>query len=168
MYRYHKELLSSPADTTTHVAADHVVEGSISLVDHGTFEAFQDDEEIPSSSTFKEPSVIGAEFILKTRDGKKLTQVTTNGILEDSTLLVQNTVQIIERRVLETMKSRAVDDIVSEVQGLFCDESLRNPFHGLQTQYQQEKFIQNNFNYVASFLFIIISIIIITIVNMTV
>lgn len=36
-------------------------------------------------------TAIGAKFIMKTRNGRKLTQTATNGIIEDSKLLVQNT-----------------------------------------------------------------------------
>ena len=151
IYRYHKELLCSASDHDTEegIARDD----SSTQLDDNLVNQEEDEENVLSpcfhSSEQLSATVIGAKFILKTRDGKKLTQVTTNGIMEDSKLLVQNTVQTIERRVMETLSFGGVaDDIISKVQAVFCDKRLRNPFHGLKTQYLQEKFIQENFNYV--------------------
>ena len=36
------------------------------------------------------------------------------------------------------------------MQSIFGDEKLVNPFSGLDTEYLQEKFIRENFNYVVS------------------
>jgi hypothetical protein len=110
----------------------------------------QDDEEnvlLPSSnSSNPSTAVAGAEFILKTRDGKHRPP-----LVNDSKVLVQNTIQIINRGVMEALSSGGVtDSIISEVQAVFCDEKMRNPFYGLETQYQQDKFISENFNYVVS------------------
>ena len=98
------------------------------------------------------PARLGAQFILKTRDGRKLTQVATNGIIiQDTTVIIESTVQTIERRIIDSIENFGIamsDDQLAELKAVFSDEKLTNPFHGLETEYQQETFIQENFDYV--------------------
>lgn len=49
------------------------------------------------------------------------------------------------------------DDQLSELKTLFSDDSLVNPFKGLETVNKQEKFIQENFNYVVCRIFVLIA-----------
>lgn len=88
---------------------------------------------MPSNSpTCESTTLSGAKSILKTRDG---TQFATNGIVEDSKMLVQNTIEVIKRKVISTIQNSETitDDTLSKVQSVFDDETLTNPFHGLET-----------------------------------
>ena len=98
------------------------------------------------------PSFEAAQFILKTRDGRRLTQTATNGILQDTRIILERTVDMLQEKVMQKLK--AVNTIssedVSEIQSVFTSPSVRNPFDGLESLYLQEKFFQENFNYVVS------------------
>lgn len=97
-------------------------------------------------------SMLGAQFIMKIRDGKKLTQTTTNEILSDVRIVVENTVETLKQKVLHKVNEWQVltDEETSELKAIFSDERTLNPFKDLGTLYRQEKFIQENFNYVVS------------------
>lgn len=141
MYRYHKDLLNVTAmdDSSSAEASDlqdpEIEEDSNCL--------------LPDSNQCNyNPTVNGAKFILKTRDGKRLTQTTTDGIIEDSKILVQSTVDLLENKVIEVIKSStATEDTLTKVKEIFADAALRT---GLDSLYKQEKFIQEQFNYVVS------------------
>ena len=52
------------------------------------------------------PARLGAQFILKTRDGRKLTHVATNGIIiQDTKVIIESTVQTIERRIIDSIEN---------------------------------------------------------------
>lgn len=107
--------------------------------------------EVPNfHSTAEQPSatVLGAQFILKTRDGKKLTQVATDGIIADTKVMLQSTLKNLEKSIIQRIGPTMTDVQIEEVRSVFSDKSIVNPFHGLDTQYQQQSFIQQNFNYV--------------------
>lgn len=145
IYRYHKDLLNV---SVIEASSEHQNEEQGDGLEE---EAPQSQETMNTPSICESTTAIGAKFILKTRDGKRLTQTATNGIIEDSKILVQNTLDIIKRKVVTVIQNSATtDDILSEVDSLFSDETLVNPFSGLETPYKQEKFIQQNFNYVVS------------------
>ncbi len=102
----------------------------------GTDDFIQTPLRLPSSTD------LGAQFILKTRDGKGLTQTTTDEILHDVKTVLQNTVKTLEQEVL-----KKVDDLQvitkEELKRIFVDETLINPFKNLDTPYKQEKYISS-------------------------
>ncbi len=55
----------------------------------------------------------------------------------------------------EVKKLSANDHQVTEIESIFSDESIVNPFLGLETQYKQDQFIASHFNYVVKKLIII-------------
>lgn len=145
MYRYHRDILNVPV--TSEASDSHEQENSREQENDSIMEdlgnTFNSDPPCYSAAE------IGAKFILKTRDGRKLTQLATDGIIEDSKILVQNTVEIIKlKEVMEVCE--ATENTIAQVNSIFCDETLINPFNGLDTWYKQEKFIKDNFNYVVS------------------
>ena len=64
--------------------------------------------------------------------------------------------EAVERRVFETIKSIGITLTESQfvsLKDIFSDEKVVNPFHSIETEYLQELFIQENFNYVVSLFF---------------
>lgn len=94
--------------------------------------------------------VLGAQFILKTRDGKKLTQVAMDGIIADTKVVLKSTLQKVGKKLMERIGPTITDVLKEELKSVFSDESIANPFHGLDTQHRQQKFIQEHFNYVVA------------------
>ena len=152
IYRYHQDLLSISRQGSVPITLED---------DH--FDAEQEQaislelDAAPNQLNvlcLPSPSILGAQFIMKTRDGKQLTQVTTDEIVQDTRVILQNMAKKIERRVLEKIESLEIainDGQLSEIRDIFSDESLVNPFIGLETEYKQERFIQQHFNYVVSY-----------------
>ena len=98
-----------------------------------------------------EQAIVGAQFIMKHRDGRKLTQVVTNGIIQDTKIILQSTIDRVQKNVTEFIRSEKIqltDQQLVKFAALFSDETVVNPFRELETEYMQQKFIQENFNYV--------------------
>ena len=108
---------------------------------------------VTSDTTNKQHvSLEAARFILKVRDGTELTQTVMDGILRDTKNIVQCTLDVLERSVIRKLEGFTVlsSEKIAEIRSIFTASSLRNPFAGLETYYQQEKFFQEEFNYVVS------------------
>ena len=90
---------------------------------------------------------------MKTRDGKRLTQVAVDGIISDTKVVVDATLRYVERNVLKKVTLTAEQQ--EELKSVFSDESITNPFQGLETQYKQQSFIQENFNFVVIIIIIL-------------
>lgn len=149
LYRYHRELLNVVDDSNTPQASNPAVDGNVSEEEESL--GYRDAGDSTEASLSQPTSaMLGAEFILKTRDGKGLTQTVTDEILHDVKIVLENTVQALERSVLRTADELLTEDGISELKAIFSDEGLLNPFKGLETLYKQEKFIHEHFNYVVS------------------
>ena len=147
MYRYHRDVLNVPA--TVPEASSSQQEQEEEEEDGYTVEDMQIEPDFNPS--YESTTAIAAKYILKTRDGRKLTQLCTDGIIQDSKIFVQNTVDILKKKLISAIEgSGATDTTIAEVHSILDDETLRNPFAHLDTQYKQEKFIKENFNYVVS------------------
>ena len=144
MYRYHRDVLNVPA--TVPEASSSQQEQEEEEEDGYTVEDMQIEPDFNPS--YESTTAIAAKYILKTRDGRKLTQLCTDGIIQDSKIFVQNTVDILKKKLISAIEgSGATDTTIAEVHSILDDETLRNPFAHLDTQYKQEK---ENFNYVVS------------------
>ena len=95
-----------------------------------------------------------AKFILKTREGRKLTQVAMNGVVHDVQTMLQFTLEAVEQKFLDKIKAGGVaitEEQLEDLRSVFSGPSS-NPFQGLETEYKQEAFFKENFNYVVSYL----------------
>jgi len=86
-----------------------------------------------------------AKFILKTLEGKKLTQTVADGIIGDTTIFVERTLDHLKQKLKEKL-----GNTFEEIEAIFFLPEICNPFRGLETRYQQEKYFQQHFNYVVS------------------
>ena len=87
--------------------------------------------------TLQHSSSEAAKFILKCRDGRKLTQTVMDGILQDTKNIVERTVDVLEQSVIKKLQAfnTLSSEEVAEIQSLFTAPSVRNPFEGLETHY---------------------------------
>lgn len=154
LYRYHKRLLTGDEVLT---GDETVAPGSApDQEDQSESQDYELDDQplqLESSASEELPTstLLGAQFILKTRDGRKLTQVATNGIIQDTKIIVQSTVEAIQKKVFEAIRNTEIpltDQHLATIDAVFADETVVDPFRGLETEYKQEKFIQEHFNYV--------------------
>lgn len=146
VYRYHYNLLNISTQESNAIPEGGNINGEEE-------QSFLFETHTNEQSLSPTQGILGAQFILKTRDGKQLTQVTTDGIIQDTKLILQSTVENLERKVMEKIANLGIavtTDQLTEIKAVFSDDSLLDPFKGLETEYKQEKFIQENFNYVVS------------------
>ena len=89
-----------------------------------------------------------AKFILKIRDGKGLTQTVTGEILRDMQTVVECTTDNLKAKVIKALNSlnKLSSSEIDNIKGLFSPEKMI--FTDLDTQYKQENFFQDHFNYV--------------------
>ena len=82
-----------------------------------------------------------ALFLVKTKEIRKVSQVALDGIIEDFTLILQETIQ----RLREEVNSCLIENGLSittfdGLLGIFDNQSTLNPFSELESKYKQEKF----------------------------
>lgn len=159
LYKKHKNILKQESpETPTHcqpaagprdVSPDITEDVDPTSLDHFMDEPFK-------SMVDQHPSLQAAQFILKTRDGRKITQAAVNDILQDTRAIVEYSIDVLKHKVVNKLESLEImsSEEISSIQDLFSSSSLRNPFEGLETQYRQEKYFQEHFNYVVSVLYI--------------
>lgn len=100
-----------------------------------------------------DPKKNAARFILKTRDGRKMTQTCLDGVLLDVSLLVEHNVQSICHLTLQALKSAGASQ---EILGIAKSSILSdnpgeaNLFEGLDTEYRQNSFFREHFGLVVS------------------
>lgn len=83
-------------------------------------------------------------FILKTRDGRRLTQAATDNILRDVTELFQTRLEAVCHTTVETLKEVGVDDVtISTVKDSILSQC--EPFKELETEYRQNSYIRDHF-----------------------
>ena len=91
-----------------------------------------------------------ARFILKIRDGKRLTQTTTDGIIKDIQCMLDHTISDVKINVTKALGENLTDDLKQKLQEVFSAADSKYLFDGLETRYKQENFIQEHFQYVVS------------------
>lgn len=90
-----------------------------------------------------------AMFILKTRDGRRLTQAATDNILKDVTELFQSRLEAVCHNTAETLKGAGIDDAtISTVKDRILAQC--EPFKGLETEYRQNAYIRDHFGLLVS------------------
>lgn len=110
-------------------------------------------EQQETSIVKQETSIVNAaKFILKTKEGRKLTQVAMNGIVHDVQTMIECTLETIEQQVLDKIEAAGItvtDEQLQDLRSTFYGPSS-NPFQGVETEYKQEAFFKENFNYVVN------------------
>ena len=103
-----------------------------------------------SCSKISESTAIleAAKYILKLRDEKGLTQVVTDSILDDIKTLINCTTERLEKKVMSCLvdTNKLSSSELAQIQSLFS--STEEIFQGINTEYKQEKFFEENFSYV--------------------
>lgn len=90
-------------------------------------------------------------LILKIRDGKRLTQTTTDGIIKDFQYMLDHSISDLR---MEVLGENVTADLKQRVQEVFSAADSKYLFDGLETQHKQEKFIQDHFQYVVSYVYL--------------
>lgn len=149
LYRKHRDLLEVQDHQTEDVATPTEDEDQNVPTDQEL-----EQEEIanePPSPHAPKSTILGAEFIMKVRDGKGLTQVATDGIVQDTKIVLQNTLDSVREKLLEKLGNlphSLTEDQLEDLMSVFSDGSVQDPFRGLESVYKQDKFIYEHFNYV--------------------
>lgn len=128
-----------------HASDEYDLESIASLGDHDI-----DTEELTSIEESNDREA--ALWILKLKEGRRLTQSTTEEILSDVTELCSSIVLRLKNEVHSVLESADItpgnipglDDLFSE------NSSYALPFCNLQTQYKQMSYFRSHFNFVVS------------------
>ena len=92
-----------------------------------------------------------ALFILKTRDGRKITQACLDSVVTDVTQLVKQNLQHVCHRAVQTLRETGVsEECVARVQSVILDDESSNIFEGLETEYRQNSIFRDSFGLVVS------------------
>lgn len=81
-----------------------------------------------------------ALFLLKLKEKRRLTQTAIDDVVEGARLLFSQTAQRIRARINEELAKNAVEIDISSI-----FTNLIDPFHGLETQFLQEKYFTEKF-----------------------
>ena len=114
----------------------------------GPFEDSDTDEQQQTSLV----NACAAKFILKTKEGRKLTQVAMNGVVHDVQTMAQSILEAVEQKLLDKFKTGGIattEEQLQDLRSIFSGPSS-NPFQVLETEYKQEAFFKANFNYVVN------------------
>ena len=113
-----------------------------------------DDEPSPPPSDARlqvltTPKHAAALFLLKAKEGHRLSQTALDGVIGDFSEFLTTTVSSVGDAVKECLKDSAVGmEIMSRIDNIF--HNYKTPFEGLQTSYLQHKYYAEFFNYVVS------------------
>lgn len=92
-----------------------------------------------------------ALFILKTRDGRRITQTCLDGLISDVSLLVHQNLQYTSHCTLEALrKAGASEEILAVAQSSILPEGGVHLFEGMDTEYLQNLYFRENFGLVVS------------------
>ena len=96
------------------------------------------------------PKRSAALFLLKTREEGRLTQKALNQVVQSTSSLCDQVVSNLKAQVTQVIQKVGLNEadqktILDSLGGISCD-----PFEGLRTEYKQEKFYKENFNYLVS------------------
>jgi len=146
IYKKHRDALIPPvhAELSSNSSIDDQVDDSHSVTAEGL------EDTCISSQVSSNKSFEAARFILKIRDGRRLTQIVTDGIIKDIQCMLNYTIDNLKASVMETLSDHlTIDSLAAQtIQQAFSDSKCL--FNGLETQHKQENFIQEHFNYVVS------------------
>lgn len=82
-----------------------------------------------------------ALFLLKAKEVRKVSQVALDGIIEDFTLILQETVSHLREEVNLYLIANGLSIAAFDyLPGIFDNPSTLNPFSELESKYKQEKF----------------------------
>lgn len=91
-----------------------------------------------------------ALFLMGSKEKYKLTQVALQGIIDGVTSLMKARLSVLHHQIFSVLPHDLSEDVTDEIEGLFSadDGTYSSPFHGLETQHQQEAFYRTHFNFV--------------------
>ena len=93
------------------------------------------------------PKRSAALFLLKTREEGRLTQTALDQVVQSTSFLCEQIVGNLKTQISETIKKVGLTEadqktVLDSLGSISCD-----PFEELRTEYKQEKFYKENFNY---------------------
>ena len=113
-----------------------------------------DDEPSPPPSdgrlqALTTPKHAAALFLLKAKEGHRLSQTALDGVVGDFSEFLTTTVSAFGDAVKECLKDSTVGvETMSRIDNIFHD--YKTPFEGLETSYLQQKYYTEFFNFVVS------------------
>lgn len=96
---------------------------------------------------------LNALYLLSTKEANLLTQKALDGIVDGTTALVRNTVELVKRGVQNRLDSAGIDfEAVPGLEDLFAEgHEISNPFSHVATKHKQAAFYAENFGLVVSY-----------------
>ena len=149
IYKKHKDVIMTNGNNNPNSNASNMTQEGYSN-DLTAADDSELDPTNPIANRTNQSSLQAAKFILKTRDGRKLTQTAMDGIIQDTKIIVEHVVDELEQKIMKTLENLGTitPNGISEVLSVFSNSSMRNPFEGMETQCKQEQYFRENLNYV--------------------
>lgn len=153
--RHHKEVdlrveqgdesVPNTNENTTEIEREHLDFQEDQLSDIG-------DEGNPRPSQPSDFQKQNALFILKTKEIHQLTQKGMGSVVSDTTCIVQNAVEQLKGRVENCLDSAGIklDDIPGLEDVFRADSHECNPFHGIRSKTEQQRYFRDNFGLLVS------------------
>ena len=80
-----------------------------------------------------------ALFLMKAKQIHKISQTALNGLVDDISLMVQQTIETVYCRVTSALSESSIDKArIIGFEKIFADRNLRDPFHHLNSEYLQK------------------------------
>ena len=96
-----------------------------------------DNELVPNDGGYRRSNAL---FLLQLKEGKGLSQVAVDTVVEGCERIVDESVQQARKDVLEELKKADLGSIIPTLESVF--QSQTAPFESLRNKYQQEKYYE--------------------------
>lgn len=147
LYRHHRDSLEV-SDPFTIASGDP---GSGVVADESIWNFDDLPPERNTVSTQLERKKQIALFLLKAKEIRKVSLVALDGIEEDFTLILQETVRTLREEVNLCLRASGLSiSVIDGLPSVFNNPSTLNPFNELESKYKQEKFYRENLNFLVS------------------
>ena len=124
----------------------------VSYPDEGNLSDYSREQTETCESQAKDLNKEVALWILKLKEGRKLTQLAVDEILSDVTELTTNIVSHLCQELHDALRPLAFSSSdIANFDSIFSEDSLyANPFRNLHTQHLQMSYYRKHFNFVVS------------------
>ena len=144
LYRKHRDCLEMDGPFITTVPEDNTSYGDEIDANNGGEDYLPDDRENSQSTRYEHMKQM-ALFVLKTKEIRKVSQSALDGLINDFTLILQQSICSLKADVNRCLSANGVS--ISMFDGLdevFEDSSKLNPFNQLESKFLQEKFFREH------------------------
>ena len=146
MYRKHREHLNV---TSRHLTAAHSsdIASVVTASDGFDFADMLECDDFDDTHSDFQHTKNMALFLLKAKEARKVSQMSLDGLTSDFSSILERTTEQLKSNINRCLQTSGIN--MEAIQGLtetFDHPSVTNPFHQLESRYQQERFYMEHLN----------------------